>query len=106
MVLIEGPGPLMGGTELDALIAQTLNVPVLMTIKGRPRMSAGDYFNLAVGLHASPCLSCMLHHACWQDEHTCIGVLTSGASLSPGRMKFRCGWKQPSHESSGRPAHP
>mmetsp|Transcript_19762 Transcript_19762/g.42933 ORF Transcript_19762/g.42933 Transcript_19762/m.42933 type:complete len:768 (-) Transcript_19762:957-3260(-) len=46
--VVEGPGPLLGGTELDAQVAAALSTPVIMTINGQPRMSASDYFNLAM----------------------------------------------------------
>ncbi|KAG2499811.1 hypothetical protein HYH03_002105 [Edaphochlamys debaryana] len=34
IVIVEGPGPLVGGTELDAQIAAALGAPVLMTMTG------------------------------------------------------------------------
>ncbi|GIL65714.1 hypothetical protein Vafri_19393 [Volvox africanus] len=48
LVLVEGPGPLMGGTELDAQIAATINAPVLMTMTGAANCSVSDYFNRAM----------------------------------------------------------
>ncbi|GLC39613.1 hypothetical protein PLESTB_001956600 [Pleodorina starrii] len=48
LVLVEGPGPLMGGTELDAQVAATLNAPVLMTMTGSANSSVSDYFNRAM----------------------------------------------------------
>ncbi|KAG2494209.1 hypothetical protein HYH03_007567 [Edaphochlamys debaryana] len=48
LVLVEGPGPVMGGTELDAMIASTINAPVLMTMSGSPAATANDYFNTAM----------------------------------------------------------
>ncbi|EFJ50359.1 phosphate acetyltransferase [Volvox carteri f. nagariensis] len=48
LVLVEGPGPLMGGTELDAQIAATINAPVLMTMTGSPNCSVSDYYNRAM----------------------------------------------------------
>ncbi|KAG2450893.1 hypothetical protein HYH02_004725 [Chlamydomonas schloesseri] len=48
LCLVEGPGPLMGGTELDAQIAAALNAPVLMSMSGRPNATANDYYNTAM----------------------------------------------------------
>ncbi|KAG2432638.1 hypothetical protein HXX76_008978 [Chlamydomonas incerta] len=48
LVLVEGPGPLMGGTELDAQIAAALNAPVLMTMTGQPNATVADYYNRAM----------------------------------------------------------
>ncbi|PNW69941.1 hypothetical protein CHLRE_17g699000v5 [Chlamydomonas reinhardtii] len=48
LCLVEGPGPLMGGTELDAQIAAALNAPVLMAMSGRPNATANDYYNKAM----------------------------------------------------------
>mmetsp|Transcript_19763 Transcript_19763/g.42939 ORF Transcript_19763/g.42939 Transcript_19763/m.42939 type:complete len:805 (-) Transcript_19763:957-3371(-) len=47
-VVLEGPGPILGGTELDAAIASTLGAPVLMVITGNKNMKPADYFNLAM----------------------------------------------------------
>ncbi|KAL6745739.1 phosphate acetyl/butaryl transferase-domain-containing protein [Haematococcus lacustris] len=47
-VLIQGPGGSVGGTELDAQVAQALSSPVLLTINGDPRMTAAEYFDLAM----------------------------------------------------------
>ncbi|KXZ55418.1 hypothetical protein GPECTOR_3g7 [Gonium pectorale] len=50
LVLVEGPGHVMGETELDAQIAAALNAPVLMTITGTGQATANDYYNRAVFL--------------------------------------------------------
>mmetsp|Transcript_620 Transcript_620/g.1655 ORF Transcript_620/g.1655 Transcript_620/m.1655 type:complete len:832 (-) Transcript_620:1455-3950(-) len=47
-VVVEGPGPILGGTELDAAIAQTISSPVLMSISGHAGWTAQDYYNLAM----------------------------------------------------------
>ncbi|KAG2499809.1 hypothetical protein HYH03_002105 [Edaphochlamys debaryana] len=48
IVIVEGPGPLVGGTELDAQIAAALGAPVLMTMTGQPNLTVADYFNRAM----------------------------------------------------------
>ncbi|KXZ55429.1 hypothetical protein GPECTOR_3g8 [Gonium pectorale] len=48
LVLIEGPGSVMGETELDAQIAAAIGAPVLLTQTGQPNATANDYYNRAM----------------------------------------------------------
>ena len=48
MTVIEGPGIMMGDTELDALVASSLETPVVLTLNGHAHMSASETFNHVV----------------------------------------------------------
>ncbi|EFJ49262.1 phosphate acetyltransferase [Volvox carteri f. nagariensis] len=48
VVLVDGPGQMMGDTELDAQIASALGSPVLMAMMGNHSFVADDYYQAAV----------------------------------------------------------
>ena len=43
--VVEGPGIMMGDTELDARLALVLGTPVLLTLNSSPRVSLNETFN-------------------------------------------------------------
>ncbi|GLC50353.1 hypothetical protein PLESTB_000369800 [Pleodorina starrii] len=59
VVLVDGPGQMMGDTELDAQVAATLGSPVLMCLMGNPASIAADYYQAAMVKRQLP----RTHHA-------------------------------------------
>jgi hypothetical protein len=45
LTVVEGPGVMMGDTELDARLALVLETPVLLTLNTSPFMSLNETFN-------------------------------------------------------------
>ena len=50
LTVVEGPGIMMGDTELDALLASSLETPVVLTLNGHQHMSVNETFNHVVGV--------------------------------------------------------
>ncbi|GIL76328.1 hypothetical protein Vretimale_5892 [Volvox reticuliferus] len=48
VVLVDGPGQIMGDTELDAQVASALSSPVLMAMMGNHSFLADDYYQAAM----------------------------------------------------------
>ena len=50
LTIVEGPGIMMGDTELDALLASSLETPVVLTLNGHQHMSVNETFNHVVSV--------------------------------------------------------
>lgn len=69
MTVIEGPGIMMGDTDLDALVASSLETPVVLTMNGQARMSANETFN-----HVVSCGLCLRILYAVELMHSCAVV--------------------------------